>query len=735
MLAAHQQSIRWLQGVLIASATLPAMLFAYASWQGYNTTKNVAERQIAQSRDVLTEHALKVFEAVNRSIAETNEIIRDMSDAQIAQNAERLHNRLEKIADESSQIKSLWIFDRSGRAIVNSLDYPAPPIDFSDRDYFKAHVDRDIGTYVGDVLVPRPPYGGAPFFGVSRRRSSPDGSFTGVIQVSVLPEYFEGFYAKIGRDPGSYYSLIRQDGLLVARFPKLNRQASLPPQGDLRKAMQANPEEGTLSLVSKVDGLERTVSYLKLPDLPLYVVAGRDAAAVRAEWLAQVRGHLLFGLPTTAALIFVIALALRRTRRLYDEEGRRQAAEEALKQSQRLEELGQLTGGVAHDFNNLLMVIGGSAKRLERSERDPKQLRSLQMIEAAVQKGESLTKKLLSFSRRRTLSPQVIDLGACVESLRGVLAQSVTGDIEFEVKLPSQPVAVKIDPTELEIALINLTLNARDAMPDGGKILITVERVNSSRDSLPADLRGRFAAVSVLDTGTGISEEIRERIFEPFFTTKPVDKGTGLGLSQVYGFVRQAQGAVTVASEVGRGSRVIMYLPVTDALPERPSSAVVRDPGKLEGIRVLLVEDNPDVAMIATDYLEQCGCSVVRAENAEKALETLNGRNDINLVLSDIAMPGMSGLELARVVRDHHPEIGIVLATGYSDKASRAVEEGFRLIEKPYSLDVMRQSLKAAVNAQKTEACLPTGEITPGKSSPSAAHSSPPQTGASGPPA
>jgi two-component system, NtrC family, sensor kinase len=695
MLAAHQQSIRLLQGVLIASATLPAILFAYASWQGYNTTKNVAERQIAQSRDVLTEHALKVFEAVDRSIAETNEIIRDMSDVQIAENAEKLYHRLKKLADESSQIKSLWIFDRSGHAIVNSLEFPAPPIDFSDRDYFKAHVERDIGTYVGGVLVPRPPYGGAPFFGVSHRRTSPDGSFTGVIQASVLPEYFEGFYAKIGRDPGSYYSLIRVDGLLLARFPKLNREARLAPQGDLRKAMQTKPDEGTLSLVSAIDGLERTVSYLKLPDLPLYVVAGRDAAAVRAEWLAQVQGHLLFGLPSTAILIVVIALALRRTRRLYEEEDRRQAAEDALKQAQRLEALGQLTGGVAHDFNNLLMVIGGSAKKLQRSERDAKERRSLEMIELAVQRGESLTKKLLSFSRRRTLSPQVINLTACIDSLRGVLAQSVTGDIQLEFHLPKVLIAVKIDPTEFEIALLNLTLNARDAMPDGGKILIAVKRVDSARDTMPDNLRGQFGAVSISDTGVGIPEDVRERIFEPFFTTKPVDKGTGLGLSQVYGFVKQAQGAITVTSQVNRGSRFIMFLPVTDAVPDVTSPALVQDSARLEQLRVLLVEDNRDVATIATDYLEQCGCSVVGVENAEAAIETLNRRQDIDLVFSDIAMPGMSGLELARLVRDHYPEIGIVLATGYSDKATRAVEEGFRLIEKPYSLDVMRESLTA----------------------------------------
>src|ERR1044072_8923572 len=255
MLKAHEQSIRLLQGVLVAAAALPALLFVYASWQGYNTTKAVADRQISQSRDVLNEHALKVFEAVNRSVAEINEIIRDMSDTQIAENAERLHNRLKRLADESSQIKSLWIFDLNGHSLVNSLEYPAPYQQFADRDYFKAHVARDIGTYVGQVLRPRPPYGGAPFFGVSQRRVSADGSFTGVIQASVLPEYFEGFYAKIGR-PGSYYSLVREDGLLLARYPGLGRDARLAQQGELLKAMRARPDEGILTLVSQIDRSE-----------------------------------------------------------------------------------------------------------------------------------------------------------------------------------------------------------------------------------------------------------------------------------------------------------------------------------------------------------------------------------------------------------------------------------------------------------------------------------------------
>jgi two-component system NtrC family sensor kinase len=697
MLAAHEQSIRLLRGVLIASAALPALLFVYASWQGYNTTRSVADRQIAQSRDVLNEHALKVFEAVNRSVAEINEIIRDMSDAQISENAERLHHRLKRLADESSQIKSLWIFDKAGYSLVNSLEYPAPHQQFADRDYFRAHVARDIGTYVGQVLRPRPPYGGAPFFGVSARRVSPDGSFTGVIQASVLPEYFEGFYARIGRTPGSYYSLVREDGLLLARYPSLGRDASLAPRGELMNAMRARPDEGILTLVSQVDGQERTVSYLRLPNLPVYVIAGKDSSAVRAEWLAQVGGHLVVGLPSTAALLIAIALALRRTRGLYEEERRRQAAEDALKQAQRLEALGQLTGGVAHDFNNLLMVIGGSARKLKRSQPEGKELRSLEMIELAVQKGESLTRKLLSFSRRRTLSPQVIDLAACILSLRGVLAQSVQADVELDFRMPHEQIAVKLDPSELEIALLNLTLNARDAMPDGGKITIALDRVRSPSAGMPANLAGDFAVVTVSDSGVGIPDNVRERIFEPFFTTKPVDKGTGLGLSQVFGFVNQSQGAVTVASEVGRGARFTLFLPVSDeALPDIAPAA--KPPAAtLEQARVLLVEDNPDVATVAADYLEQCGCRVVKAISAEAAVETLNRRKDIDLVFSDIVMPGMSGLELGRLVRDHHPEIPVVLASGYSDKAARAVEDGFVLLEKPYSLEALRRSLIVSI--------------------------------------
>jgi two-component system NtrC family sensor kinase len=695
MLTAQRDSIRLLHGILVASVALPAALFVYASWLGYQNNQGVADRQIDRTRDVLTEHALKVFETVERSIAEVNEVVRDMSDERITANEENLHRRFERLADSSEQIKSVWVFDKHGHALVNSLVYPAPTIDFSDRDYFKVHVDRDIGIYVGEVLRPRPPYGGAPFFGVSRRRSSPDGSFNGVIQASILPEYFSGFYARIGRETGSYASLIRDDGLILARYPSHDITALLP-NGELLKAIRANPE-GALLLTSKLDNVERKVAYRKVSGFPVFVVAGLETPAIRAQWLSQMSNHLIFGLPATAALIAIVLLALKRTRRFYEEATRRQVAENALKQSQRLEALGQLTGGVAHDFNNLLMVVGGSAQKLKRRHHDPADVRSLDMIESAVRKGSNLTRQLLSFARRQSLSPKVIDLVECVEKFREVLRQSVSADIEIEIRAPQQKVPVKIDPDEFEIALLNLTLNARDAMPDGGRITISITTARLDEDAGPNGLTGEFAVIALSDTGSGIADDIRDRIFEPFFTTKKVDRGTGLGLSQVYGFAQQSQGAITVTSKLDTGTTFELFLPCCDEALQVEGRAVDDAPVHAKPATVLLVEDHPDVAAVGSDYVEQCGFKVVCATSAEVAVDILNQRSDIDLVFSDIVMPGMSGLELGRLIREHHPETPVVLASGYSDRAAMAVEEGFTLLQKPYSLEALRKSLAEAM--------------------------------------
>ena len=239
----QRNSLRLLQWMMAASLALPIALFGLASAVSWVSTRDAADRQIERALDVAQEHALKVFETIDRSLSEINEIIRGIPDAGIKSHEEALHLRLKQLADSLPQMKSAWIFDAQGHALVNSLVTPAPAgIDFSDRDYFKAHVARDIGIFIGDALTPRAPYHGATFFGVSRRRQSADGSFAGVIQASVLPKYFENFYARIGRDPGSFFALGLADGTVLARFPVVGRDIRIDRNRPVGQKIVANPK-------------------------------------------------------------------------------------------------------------------------------------------------------------------------------------------------------------------------------------------------------------------------------------------------------------------------------------------------------------------------------------------------------------------------------------------------------------------------------------------------------------
>jgi two-component system NtrC family sensor kinase len=274
--------------------------------------------------------------------------------------------------------------------------------------------------------------------------------------------------------------------------------------------------------------------------------------------------------------------------------------------------------------------------------------------------------------------------------MRGVLEQSVRADVRLEINTPATPVAVNVDPEELEMALLNLTLNSRDAMPGGGRIEIEVSEETQGAESV--------ALITVRDTGHGIPLSIRDRIFEPFFTTKPIDKGSGLGLSQVYGFVQQSDGKIDLSSEDGAGTTFRISLPLCNGTVLADTAAAA-DHLLVPPPCVLLVEDNADVATVAADYLDQLKCKVVHASSSEEALKLLADRR-FDLVLSDIVMPGTSGLELARQIKERHPDIPIILASGYSDTAELAVGEGFSLIRKPYAPEALVRAINQVFRPQ-----------------------------------
>jgi len=371
---------------------------------------------------------------------------------------------------------------------------------------------------------------------------------------------------------------------------------------------------------------------------------------------------------------------------------------EQLAQSQKMEALGQLTGGIAHDFNNLLMIVSGYAQILQRRLKEPKDTHAVEAIRAAAGRGERLTRQLLTFSRRQQLTPVVVDVGQRIDAVRDMLAPSLGGTIEFICDVAPDIWPVQTDLGELELALVNMAVNARDAMPDGGSITLQARNVVLQPGSSVGSLTGDFVALSLIDTGTGIAPETLARVFEPFFTTKPVGKGTGLGLSHVHGFAHQSGGAATVTSEVGKGTVVTIYLPRAQSEAEQAAGggeAVIAAPA--QGT-VLVVEDSREVAEVTSALLEQLGYRVVRAENAAEALRHLEQGIAFDLMLSDIVMPGaMDGMALAYLCRERFPQLPVLLTSGYS-QAALAADGHFDILRKPFELSALESAIEQALD-------------------------------------
>lgn len=376
-------------------------------------------------------------------------------------------------------------------------------------------------------------------------------------------------------------------------------------------------------------------------------------------------------------------------------------SEESLRQAQKLEAIGQLTGGVAHDFNNLLTVIKSCTDLLKPAHLpEAKRAKYVQAISGTVDRAARLTGQLLAFARRQALQPQVFDINESVSRI-GEMMDSLTGSrIQVDIQLPADPCYIYADGSQFDTALINMVVNARDAMAGVGYLSIRIDRIDRSTPApLPTLTQGDYVAIALTDTGSGIAAEKLGMIFEPFYTTKAIGQGTGLGLSQVFGFAKQSGGEVAVHSELGSGSRFTLYLPSATqpaephTRPAQPAAAVGT------GLTVLMVEDNPDIGTYTSAMLEQSGFQVVWVPSAEQALQTLDHdplRFDV--VFSDIAMPGMSGIELCAEIEAAWPGLPVILTTGYSTEFadfSQGEARRFKLLQKPYRIEDLCARLHA----------------------------------------
>ncbi|TWB45741.1 two-component system NtrC family sensor kinase [Nitrospirillum pindoramense] len=621
------------------------------------------------------------------------------------------------VADTPS-IRALWLWDADGRTLAASRP---PTADGADIAGTTLHSQLSAGQ--AEVLVPpgqEPVKGTAAPSGVGafsqraftlvRRLSRADGSLAGIAAVSMSPVHFDDFFRRATRDdPATAVALLSRDGRVMAGGPV--------PAGDAR-ADTSCPGAAAVWRISPLDGRERLTACRMVANAPLVVMVGVDRSQVEAAWHQRLGWLTLLTLPVMGIFCGTTLLAMRRARRerraakaLRGAEARREQAESALLRTQRLQALDQITGGIIHDFANLLMTVRSGAEILCHRPHTEPQREVLDAMLQAITWGERLTRNLRTFSRRPQANLDPVRLSDMADDIAELLRPALRGDIQLATDLPPRLWPLRLDRTEFDLALLNLAVNARDAMPRGGTLRLAAANVHiapATRESeRTGGLMGDFVRLTISDTGDGIPADILDRVFDPFFTTKQDGRSTGLGLAQVQSMVGQAGGAALADSLSARvpgaaagGTTITLYLPRSDEDEDGQDAAAGRSPTDEvpdidgNGRQVLLVEDNPAVCKVMQHMVEGLGFAVQATATADAAQVLLTERPDISLVLCDIVLPGgRDGLALAQGVRHMHPGLPILLVSGYGDKVAEAESLGFVIVAKPLDSTHLRQAL------------------------------------------
>ncbi len=696
--------------LLVAAVAGPAAAFLWAGASSYHLTVAAATQRLIQTTDLVREHAQKVFDTQRLVLALAADQVRDLPNADIRAQEATLHARFQAILDGLPQLGDLTLFDEAGVALVSARVYPLPrPGRYADRDYIRAFRNGFRGFYVSSLLQARAD--GVPFFNLSTDRHAPDGTFAGVASVSIRPGYFEEFYQRIEADsPSLILSMVREHGDVLVRVPPAAGSLAEDADSAFLHAIAEHPDHGSYRIAAAEGQPVQRIAYRRLDGLPVYVRAALSEDAMLSDWRQDVAHDLLFGIPATLGLVALAAVALARTRRerralgrAAEEARRREQAEAAMRQSQKMEAVGRLTAGIAHDFNNLLTVIGGSLDLIERrlGAVGPDLGRHLAAAQRGTDRATTLVQRLLAFSRQQALTPKPVDVNALLAGMVDLVRRMLGERIAVETVLGADLWPTRVDANQLESSILNLAVNARDAMPGGG--CLTIETANARLDAADGDIEpGDYVTIAVTDTGQGMSEDVVARAFEPFFTTKATGQGTGLGLSQVYGFVKQSGGHVRIRSAIGRGTTVRLYLPRLNGEPvadPKPAAASVA-PGS--GV-VLVVEDDADVRAYSAALLAELGYRVLEAPDGPAALDVLARIADVDVLFTDLGLAGgMSGRELAVAARARRPALKLLYTTGYahdSAVAQSAVEPGSALLLKPFTLADLAARLREVLHA------------------------------------
>jgi signal transduction histidine kinase/CheY-like chemotaxis protein len=711
-------AVRTYFGLAVAALLLPLLVLFGGGWLAWQSTLRDAQQGLNRAVALSSEQATKVLDTHVLIAARVNDLVGGLDDAAISAQADQLRDRIMSLVQPFPPGTAVIVSDSRGQPILTtaraSLD---PGLTFADHDFFQALRDGHQSEVVSATDTGR--LAGLTEFSVARRRGDDPARFQGVILVFVSPRYFEAFDTSMfNGSADDTAALYREDGALLAHNPAMPDMLARAPKPNtlLMTALARDPLSG-LTRGNAADGVDRLVAYRKLDTYPVYAMVSRSWHSIVIEWRNRVATYLIFGIPATAALFALSLLAARHARRenaalttLEAEIRRREQAEDALRQAQKMEAVGRLTGGIAHDFNNHLTVISSNIELLKR--RLPDNTAGLvRLADAAmhgVHRAATLTQRLLAFSRQQTLDPEPLDASQLVAGMLELLRRTLGEGIVVETTSAGGSWLTRIDANQLESALLNLAVNARDAMPRGGKL--TIETANVALDesyvARYADLTaGQYVMIAVHDTGSGMSSDVQTRALEPFFSTKPFGQGTGLGLSMVYGFVKQSGGHLRIDSEPGQGTTIRLYLP---RYVQQPSpSAIISHPTARrahgEAETVLVVEDDETVRQSAVEALREIGYEVLEAPDAMEAFRLIADRGGIDLLFTDVGLPGgVNGRALADAAHNINPALKVLFTTGYTRDAtlkSGALNGDVQFLAKPFSLQQLEAKVREVLDA------------------------------------
>jgi signal transduction histidine kinase len=701
--------------ILGAAVVLPLLMFGLVVRQDHANRLQRLHEQSASATLVAREQALRLVGDGISALDRLEDLTGGLAWPQVQNRRTALQAEMRRIeTSQDGTVCHLALVRPDGRIAVAGSAEIAPLADASGLEGLAAAREAPRGLFF--EAPPAAIFTARAGLLITRGRAQDGRPFDGIAAAAVSAEAFLAGWREARAGEGGRLALVREDGTVLLR----EEGGAAPPRmaldGPSQRAFAAaasspEPLEGD----PFGDGAAQFVAWRQVGTLPLRIVHTIPAAPVQQQAIVTM---VLAGIAcfVVAVMLALVAFTVRRRMQrdqqtlarleanaadLRDEIARREAAEDGLRNAQRLEGLGRLTGGVAHDFNNLLTAILGTVRALERhlgKQADDRTRRLLSAASTAVDRGARLNASLLAFARRQPLVLASLDSNTLLRDFRPLLRRALDESVTLELALDQKVPHCRSDAAQLEAALLNLAINARDAMPKGGKLRIVTRRAWLQEQALagnPEAQPGPYVAIEVRDTGEGMEPEVRERAFEPFFTTKRNGQGTGLGLSQVFGFMRQIGGHVAIQSAPGRGTTVTLYLPLgseVEAAPARPAILPPKAAVSGSGTSVLVVEDEPAVRIVAVEMLTDAGFTVLAAPDGPTALQLLREGVAADILFSDVVMPGgMTGVDLAREARKLRPQIGVLLASGYAAEAlaKHGGAGEFELISKPYDTETV----------------------------------------------